>query len=181
MTMEVIIAVDVGSSSVKCNAYSMRPQEEVDAIASHPEAQPQQHHYQQEQQQQQQVPLTSLAQSAKVLRAVRPGTGKVIAVEQIIAAAEDCISNVLSSLQAAYGSHDFVVIAVGFSSFTMNLIGLDEDGQPIGEDATISYACNTREVVEEVERLKRCVTTGKEKIEERDVGLGTNSFVLEFV
>lgn len=75
-------------------------------------------------------------------------------MDQIYGAAEECIDTVLSKCRDLLGE-EFSVIAVGFSSFTMNLIGVDENGVPIGEEASMSYACNSAEVLEEVEHLKR--------------------------
>ena len=51
---------------------------------------------------------------------------------------------------------NFRVVAIEFSTFVMNLVGTDADGNPIeDESVTASYACNSPEVAEECRRLQR--------------------------
>ena len=131
--MKIILAVDIGSSSVKVCAYRI---DDAGPTATN------------------QVPLTTIAHSTKAVRAVHPQSGRIVPMDQIYGAAEECIDTVMSKCRVLLGE-EFSVIAVGFSSFTMNLIGVDENGVPIGEEASMSYACNSAEVLEEVEHLKR--------------------------
>ena len=49
-----------------------------------------------------------------------------------------------------------VVAAIGFSTFCMNLVGVDGNGNPVGHHATLSYAHQSSRVNEEVACLKRC-------------------------
>ena len=37
-------------------------------------------------------------------------------------------------------------------------VGVDSRGRIVGEEATLSYACNDGRVVQECKRLKKCVT-----------------------
>ena len=52
------------------------------------------------------------------------------------------------------GGRPFRIVGVGFSSFVMNLVGVNGLGVPVGEEASISYACNTAEVAKEVQSLQ---------------------------
>ena len=66
---------------------------------------------------------------------------------------DSCIDEILNKLD----EHS-VVVGLGFSTFCMNLIGVDNRGRIVGEEATLSYACNNGRVVQECKRLKKCVT-----------------------
>lgn len=66
---------------------------------------------------------------------------------------DQCIDNVLSSLRPSHSSYH--IVAIGFSSFVMNLVGVDEMGEPVGNEATCSYACNRKDAVDECERVKQ--------------------------
>jgi hypothetical protein len=48
-------------------------------------------------------------------------------------------------------------VGCGLSCFVMNLIGVDHNGHPIGNQTTFSYACNDTSVNQEVEAIKRYV------------------------
>ncbi|KAL7564799.1 hypothetical protein ACA910_021060 [Epithemia clementina (nom. ined.)] len=162
---EVILTVDMGSSSLKCSAYSIihdddhseRRDQNLD------EGAPQLKEHNEDTLQSQSSPVMPLVQAipgahaSRAMRAVCPQTGHIEHLDHLLLAADECLESVLSSLQRQQQetSNNFIVVAVGFSSFSMNLVGLDDDGEPVSEVATISYACNTSEVVEEVERLKR--------------------------
>lgn len=47
------------------------------------------------------------------------------------------------------------IVAVGFSSLVMNLVGVDAEGIPVGDEATLSYACNLPQVATKVKELQR--------------------------
>ena len=66
---------------------------------------------------------------------------------------DSCIDEIPNKLD-----ENFVVVVLGFSTSCMNLIGVDNRGRIVGEEATLSYACNDGRVVQECERLKKCVT-----------------------
>ena len=53
------------------------------------------------------------------------------------------------------GETSYQVVAIGFSTFVItNLVGVDIFGEPVGEPATLSYACNRENVVEECQNLR---------------------------
>jgi sugar (pentulose or hexulose) kinase len=86
------------------------------------------------------------------LSCIIPSTG-YIRIREILMTIDQCIDNVLSSLRPSMS--DYRIDAIGFSTFVMNLIGVDENGEPVGGTATCSYACNRKDVVEECQKLKQ--------------------------
>jgi len=56
--------------------------------------------------------------------------------------------------QQQYQYHYHQVIGIGFSTFVMNLVGVDVYGEPVDELATLSYACNREDVVWQCRRLR---------------------------
>lgn len=101
------------------------------------------------------------------LAAVIPSTGH-IRVYEVLDAIDTCVDETLRSLRrivhpdpssssssppSSGGDEYYRVVAVGFSTFVMNLVAVDIGGDPVGEVATCSYACNRADVVEECEKL----------------------------
>jgi sugar (pentulose or hexulose) kinase len=133
--MSVILAIDIGSSSIRCTAYDVSNQEcnQYRAVASQSQSR----------------------------RSVQPGTGKILLANDddgttLLDDIDVLVDQVLSQLQSV--SHEaYNVIAVGFSSFVMNLVGVDVHGHLMGDHATLSYACSQSDVNAEVNNLKRCV------------------------
>ncbi|KAL3817016.1 hypothetical protein ACHAXA_002928 [Cyclostephanos tholiformis] len=108
------------------------------------------------------------------LNAILPSTGH-IRVYDVLDAIDNCVDETLkllrrmvhpestssnsSSLSSSSTStssscgggvdYGHRVVAVGFSSFVMNLVAVDINGDPVGEVATCSYACNRPDVVME--------------------------------
>ena len=66
---------------------------------------------------------------------------------------EECVDETLTKLQHAHDSIE--VVAVGITSFVMNLVGIDAHGNIVGPQATMSYACSSDAVANEVDFLKR--------------------------
>jgi hypothetical protein len=134
MSGSVILAIDIGSSSIRCTAYDVSNQES--------------HQYR---------VVTSQSQSR---RSVQPGSGKIVLLNDnsttLLDDIDVLVDQVLNQLHSVTNV-TYNVIAVGFSSFVMNLVGVDVHGQWIGDHATLSYACSQSEVNTEVKRLKRCV------------------------
>jgi hypothetical protein len=99
------------------------------------------------------------------LNAIVPSTGH-IRVYDVLDAIDNCVNMTLTllrqivhpdpiSLSGDNGDdRGHRVVAVGFSSFVMNLVAVDIYGDPVGEVATCSYACNRKDVVRECEKLK---------------------------
>jgi gluconokinase len=120
----VIVAVDVGSSSIRCSAYDA-------------------------------TNYNVVASSSQQRRSVHPGTGRIILMddtsgESLLDVIDGCVDDVLRQLLQG----EYKVTAIGFSTFVMNLVGVDRHGHLVGDEATLSYACQTAEVNAEVEDLK---------------------------
>jgi gluconokinase len=95
------------------------------------------------------------------IRSVHPNTGNIVlnGVNEdtgesysLLDEIDACIDKTLQALRSQQES--FQVVGVGFSTFVMNLVGVDRDGNVVGEEATISYACNSPQVAQECKSLK---------------------------
>ena len=167
---EIIISLDIGSSSIRCSPYSIYfESNSVRAVPS--------------------------CASVRKISSVRPNSGKIILIHQITNKhcgpsssrsdselhlsdkecdsesstktlfdfIDECIDESLSKLRSEYDR--FQIVGLGVSSFVMNFIGIDEKGQLIptnvddsgggGGGHTISYACNSQDVVNECLKLKK--------------------------
>jgi gluconokinase len=93
------------------------------------------------------VPMTS----------VSPNTG-YIHIHEVLDAIDLCIDEVLRLLRQTFADETYNITALGFSTFVMNLVGVDEFGQPLGDEATMSYACNRADVLEACSRIKRALS-----------------------
>lgn len=72
----------------------------------------------------------------------------------------DEIDSVIDECLAALRKHvmdPIQIIGLGFSSFVMNFVAVDENGTLVGEMATLSYACQSPEVALACRKLKRYV------------------------
>lgn len=136
--MEVILALDIGSSSVRCTAYSKNGT----SVMS--------------------LPGNSCNIS---FRSVKPNSGKISLLfgkGTLMDAVDESVSSVLRKLRGLKQS--FQVVGVGFSSFVMNLIAVDAQGKFFDEEASITYACNSPEVVNECKQIRE--ELGTEGLEE---------------
>jgi sugar (pentulose or hexulose) kinase len=149
----VILAIDVGSSSVRCTAY------DAGAVVSADDSD------RSDRDKSTDDPADSLevlASSSQARRSVHPSTGQ-IALENddgttLLDIIDMLVDDVLRKLQEKCRTSSFQVIALGFSSLVMNLVGVDRNGKLIGDSASMSYACSsTAEVIAEVQDLKRYV------------------------
>jgi gluconokinase len=148
----VILAIDIGSSSIRCTAYETTLKENDYSV---------------------------VAATQQPRRSVHPGTGRIVLVNS---SSDDADSNNKNNNNNNSGSpggdgatlHSSVlddvdasvetvleqllpqdkILAVGFSTFNMNLVGVDRHGKLVGEEATMSYACQLPQVHAEVEALK---------------------------
>ena len=123
----VWLAVDIGSSSIRCSVFSRDDQNEKLATVHYPR------------------------------RSVQPITGRIRlegtddelplleAIDWVVDQAIDHVRKSIGEIQ---------VVVVGFACFVMNLVGVDDDEQPV-PDATLSYACSSPQVTQEVYRIKR--------------------------
>lgn len=162
--MPLILAIDIGSSSVRCMAYEWW----INGSGGGDIADDVHHH-------RRHGGDTGngsaggtglsgiVAASARKLRATHPVSGRIYA-EAVVGAVDEVVDETIQQLheqqhggggQGAGGAGPYKVIAVGLSSFVMNLVGVGGEGELLGEEATISYACNTDDVTEEVRNLKR--------------------------
>ena len=128
---QVILAIDIGSSSVRCSAYSRQHNDnDDDAVVS-----------------------SMIASTQKQLRGVEPSTGQIF-VSDIQTQVDTCVDDVLNQLQREAFDYDnsssFEIVSIGVSTFVMNLIGLDYDNNVV---TTLSYACNTPSVAAESRAL----------------------------
>lgn len=139
--MQVILALDIGSSSARCSAYRIVDDSTSTTIKA----------------------LDGCTFQRKI-RSVQPNTGKILLngtnegeSYNLLDEIDASIDATLEALREHCADEPFQVVAVGFSTFVMNLIGVDKNGNPVGEEATISYACNSPQVAEECRNLKRFV------------------------
>lgn len=149
----VILVIDAGSSSIRCTGYEYHGgdiytfegpfnREERPPTTPTPP-----------------VTLMEGINHTIKMSAIVPCTGN-IRIFELLSAIDECIDEVLKLLRANHAG--FRLAAVGFSTFVMNLIGVDKFGDPVGDLATCSYACNREDVVKACEKLK--VELGTERL-----------------
>ena len=154
----VILALDVGSSSVRCTTYKFMKNVDGDSSDENLRSPTV-------------LPMKGYPSSSRSLRSVQPNTGK-INLEEDTATAEQpgphslldeidlCIDDQLQHLEAS--NAQFRILGLGITSFVMNLVGTNRDGIVVGPDATCSYACNVPEVAHECKQLRTLL--GPERI-----------------
>lgn len=125
MTEKVVIAIDIGSSSIRCSAY-------INSVI-----------------------ITSSSRNSSSVEAI---SGKIQihsanSEKTLFDLVEDCVDETLMELLSR--NDNIKVVAVGFASFVMNLLGIDANGNIVEPQATMSYACCSDEVAKEVDSLKR--------------------------
>jgi sugar (pentulose or hexulose) kinase len=163
----VILAIDVGSSSIRCTAYDCCGNRSTDG--KHTLVDPS---------------FAILASYSYPRKSVETYTGHIRIVDDtssissssvsqstsdsrsaptnhdLFDCIDTCVDQVLYQLQrnpndSTCQMHDFNIVGVGFTTFVMNLIGIDPNGRPLGNNVTMSYACQTKQVQEEVLQIKR--------------------------
>ncbi len=171
----IILAIDAGSSSIRCTAYEYhgavdsrplrtaglcpivsgdldvinnididRMPEEDDNIDSTPW------------EPSSDTPLVTAMDGMKhaiQLEAIVPNTGH-IRIHEVLKAIDDCVDRVLHTIRKCLPELSYRIVAVGFSTFVMNFVAVDIDGDPVGDEATCSYACNREDVVRECQSLR---------------------------
>ena len=127
----VVLALDIGSSSVRCFAYNNNQ----DVVA----------------------------RSSRERRSVVAGRIALVAEDDtessnkkksssfLFDVIDTCVDDILEQLSPV----GLKVVALGFSTFCMNLVGVDSNGELVGKDATLTYACSSRSVNDQVKNLKR--------------------------
>ena len=156
VTTSILLAIDVGSSSVRCTAYHWHYSGTNNSIDT--------------------IPIDGCS-SAIQRRGVEPLTGS-IRTYGLFEAIDSTVDEVLTKIRARF-EEKVVVEAVGFSTFAMNLIAVDECGNLIPFDQNtvkdeekntnktnsnnhqststigISYACNAPDVHTECRNLRQ--------------------------
>ena len=167
---DVILAIDVGSSSIRCTAYDCSSTDSSESLTLKKQLQPPETY-------------TMIVSYSYPRKSIESNTGHVLIVDSsagcsipstpstsdkvnidtvltsdLFECIDICVDQVLHQLQQTKNDSNpcpYSVVAVGFTTFVMNLIGIDHNGRPIGNDVTMSYACQTKQVQEEVQQLKR--------------------------
>ena len=165
----VSIAIDVGSSSIRCTAYDCGRIADISCTSSSSSQTPHQR-----------PPYTVLASYSYPRKSIDSYTGNIRIFDSddnipsslspldnvnintamsndIFDCIDTCLNQVLRQLQSQMNNNhvQYNIIGVGFSTFVMNLIGVDHNYRPVGNTATMSYACQSKEVQDEVKRLQR--------------------------
>lgn len=95
--------------------------------------------------------LKVLVSCSRKQEQIRPNDGRVLWQEgRILETMNSLVDEILLNETLS----DYDIKCIGFSSFVMNLIGVDASGRAVDDDATVSYACNAEDVNAEVEALK---------------------------
>lgn len=154
----IILSLDIGSSGVRCLPYLLN--------AGTPPTPP--------------ISVLEGCSSYRKTRIVEPGTGTIIGLAKgpeeldLLGRVDGCVSKTLGLLRERYGSRGFMCAGVGFSTFVMNLVGVDKSGSiVVGEDgksASITYACNSIQVAAECRRLRS--ELGQERLSRMYIRVG---------
>lgn len=141
MTAKIILTLDVGSSSVRCTSYHVLDRRNKGESYGENETC---------------IEAVLGCSAFQTIRSVEPNTGKICLEHSLFHKIDMIIDETISSLRQhfAHISTPFRVVGLGFSSFVMNLVALDENGHVVGADASLSYACNTLQVAEQCHRLR---------------------------
>jgi gluconokinase len=168
LPVKIILAVDIGSSSTRCSPWVLQRslnEDQVEGSRAGKDGPSISFGVK---------PLAAafidgegdgLMRSVRQVRAVHPNTGRIASVPLLLDAVDEVVDETLERLRSMSSSSSsrpttfaFEVMGIGFTSFVMNLIGVDENGKPVDDDkATLCYACNTPEVAGHVRTLKRYV------------------------
>jgi gluconokinase len=128
--MDVILALDIGSSSVRCTAYQVYDFASVSAITN--------------------------CSASRTVRLVLPTTGKIqlqLGDLTLMDQVDACVNDTLQSLRKL--TEPWRVVAVGCSCFVMNLVAVKADGSLVGDEASMSYACNAASVAAECQMIRQ--------------------------
>ena len=157
-----LLAIDAGSSSIRCTAYEYFPPHHhhihgdggVDSTTTKCDKKkfassiP--------------PPLVQAIEGvshAVAMEAIVPSTGH-IRINEVLTAIDKSVDETLNLLRQKMLACDvtnpcpYRVVAIGFSTFVMNFVALDIHGDPVGDVATCSYACNRDDVVRECQHLR---------------------------
>ena len=123
----IILAIDVGSSTIGCTGYEYNvigPAKAVKGV-SHT------------------IPISTVIACTGNIR-----------IHEVLTAIDNCIDKTLQLIRLHVSNSCYQVIAIGFTSFMMNLVAVDIHGDPVGEAATCCDMCDREDVVLECQRLR---------------------------
>jgi gluconokinase len=142
-TAKVIVAIDIGSSSVRCSAYRFI---EGHAVETQNEGSL--------------VQALENCRAQKSVQSVQPNTGKIKLVrdnkegqKSLMDNLDECMDQLLEMIRKS-DLGPYQVVAVGFSAFVMNLVAVDSKGGVVGDEASVSYACNSPQVAKQCHNLR---------------------------
>ena len=157
----IILAIDAGSSSIRCTAYEYLSI--IGGSGNENENEDRENIDTQNINEPHVIKAIDGMSHTITMSAINPNTGHIY-VQQVLSAIDECVDKVLYLLRASHdisgvsddttNSNCFQILAIGFSTFVMNLIGVDTNGNPVGDVATCSYACNRDDVVKECQDLR---------------------------
>lgn len=110
-------------------------------------------------------PVTAIPECVSTHKgsSVEPGTGYIkinIEGKSIVEIISSSIDQTLSLLRAR--EQEFEIVAVGITTFVMNLLGVSSDGTVSDSSHTCSYACNLETVGKQCASLKQSLGVEKE-------------------
>ncbi len=153
-----LLAIDAGSSSIRCTAYECVNFRGGGGVNTSTDR-----HLSSKSTSSSTAPIVKPVDGvshAISLEAIVPNTGH-IRINEVLTAVDNCIDETLNLLRQRMlpcddmtDSSPYHIVAIGFSTFVMNFVALDIHGDPVGDVATCSYACNRDDVVNECQRLR---------------------------
>ena len=183
MTTSVILSIDVGSSSIRCTPYKyLNDADGTGAGATRSATSPSspsnknKHKFLASRCNDiDKSTIIAIDQCASVcnISCVEADTGYILLQRKcstantsrtILQDINGCIDETIASLRV-HQHETFQIIAVGITTFVMNLIGIDNNGENVslGKEYTCSYACNLQSVQHQCHQLKEHLGGEKEK------------------
>ena len=146
----IVLAIDVGSSSIRCTAFKILIESDEKPGVSNEE-------------QPSLIRAVPDCSFSKKMQCVHPNSGRINLFSQnssskrttLLDEIDSSVDATLAKLRGQYNCDNslsdvaFAICGIAFSTFVMNLIGVDETGEMIGEAATMTYACNNAEAAKE--------------------------------
>lgn len=142
---KIILTLDVGSSSIRCSAYEYYSDSKASDCR---------------------VSAVDDCKCVCKVSCIRPGHGHISLSRSLhpenhqtnsmslLDDIDNCVNECVEKLRSHYQNASFSIISIGLTTFVMNLIATDINGNPCGEKMTLSYACNRMEVNDVCRQLK---------------------------
>jgi len=155
----IVLAIDVGSSSIRCTAFKILIESDEKPGVSNEE-------------QPSLIRAVPDCSFSKKMQCVHPNSGRINLFSQnssskrttLLEEIDSSVDATLAKLRGQYNCDNslsdvaFAICGIAFSTFVMNLIGVDETGEMIGEAATMTYACNNAEAAKECRKIREEMT-----------------------